>query len=58
MAFNVDLKVIKKHYYSPKGDINSVIYFEEATKFLQNYTMSIISDDLISLTSVRDMNRT
>jgi len=58
MAFNVDLKIIKKHYYSPKGDISSVIYFEEAAKFLASYTMSIISDDLISLTSLKDLNKT
>jgi hypothetical protein len=58
VAFNVDLKIIKKHYYSHKGNINSVIYFEEAAKFLGIYTMSIISADPHSLTMLKEMNKT
>ena len=58
MAFNVDLKIIKKHYYSHKGNISSVIYFEEAAKFLGVYTMSIISADPMSLTMLNEMKET
>lgn len=47
-AFGIDFKAIKKNYYSPVSNVDSVLYFKEAAKFLTKYTMSVISDDMKS----------